>query len=32
MFQNYIDRSNGSGNRLTPAVERGLRHRTTPRP
>ncbi len=30
MFQTYINRSNGSGNRLTPTVERGLRHRSAP--
>ncbi len=30
MFQHYINRTNGSGNRLTPSVERGLRWRTAP--
>ena len=27
MFQDYIDRTNGSHNRLTPSVERALRSR-----
>lgn len=31
MFQNYIDRTNGAANRLTPEVERALRVNARPR-